>query len=882
MSLSALARVPANTWEGNVEMTDQERQLLEYLELLIRLGDSFEEAGRKLSVIALGDSQTVRRVLSIREEIANTRRHIACNTALVDPEDMPAPWYVGTQQNDRFWPSLQAHLEADQGWTAAVPSLDASSTDIVGLLADPHSPVIRTRGLVLGYVQSGKTANFTATIAKAADAGYRLFIVLSGVHNALRRQTQVRLDQQLYELNKTRWLQLTDENCDFGNPVRALALVAGTDLRLLAVVKKNVSRLTRLRDWLRAADEHGGLDTCPVLIIDDEADQASPNAAKNAELDRTKINQRIVELLQLPRVAYLGYTATPFANVLINPSDVADLYPRNFIYSLQKPPTYFGSEELFGTPQVEDDEDDRARPHDMIRTIPDEEAEYFTQQATGSVPTQVTPSLGDAIRWFLLATAARRARSGQIKHSSMLIHTTMRIDPQLQYLSVIKDLIKGWVGSYDHERDHWRTLWEAEIEREPAERHGLTRIAFDDVWRELRSVLGQVNVVADNSRSTERLIYGNDPATVIAVGGNTLSRGLTLEGLVSSFFLRSAGTYDSLLQMGRWFGYRPGYADLPRIWTTSDLAEDFRFLADVERDMRSEIQRYREENTRPSELPVKIRVHPRMQVTAKSKMQFAVPGDASYSGHRPQTTYFSHLDHSTIAQNAGAARSLLRSALAEGAQADSSTGQLTLRDVSADAILNFTDAYRFHQDTELRSHLLSRYITSQREYGALDLWNVVVVTRRPPAPTMELGLDSNVHLLTRSKLTRSSSHSTANIGTLMSRPDRVADLMSAADTVGMLDAQLLEARTASGRGLLLLYPIDKDSAPKSSALDYRSNLAASDHLIGVAYSFPRAVPGSEPTETVMVDPARLASGQEVIEEYIDDEGSRDDVDLSDV
>ena len=238
---------------------------------------------------------------------------------------------------DVFWPQLKANLEADPSWVAAVPSLDEASTDIVGLLADPHSPTIRTRGLVLGFVQSGKTANFTATIAKAADSGYRLFIVLSGVHNSLRRQTQLRIDEQLVDEFPTRWVGLTDEHRDFGKPVKALPLLSSPDLRLIAVVKKNVSRLTNLRDWLREAQKHGGLDSCPIMIIDDEADQASPNAAKDPELDRTRINERITELLELPRVAYVGYTATPFANVLVNPADDSDIYPRSFMYSLPKP-----------------------------------------------------------------------------------------------------------------------------------------------------------------------------------------------------------------------------------------------------------------------------------------------------------------------------------------------------------------------------------------------------------------------------------------------------------------------------------------------------------------------------------------------------------------
>ena len=137
--------------------------------------------------------------------------------------------------------------------------------------------------------------------------------------------------------------------------MKALPLLAQPNLRLIAVVKKNVSRLTRLRDWLREAHVSGGLDTCPVLIIDDEADQASPNTARNAELDRTRINERLVELLELPRVAYVGYTATPFANVLVNPADTNDIYPRSFIYSLPKPHSYFGSRELFGDTVSEDE-----------------------------------------------------------------------------------------------------------------------------------------------------------------------------------------------------------------------------------------------------------------------------------------------------------------------------------------------------------------------------------------------------------------------------------------------------------------------------------------------------------------------------------------------
>lgn len=867
-----------------MDLTPRERSVLDQLELLLRQNNSLREATNTLTVL-VDDRELVERVAAIRQEIANDRRHIALDTALVDPEDAPEPWYTGPSAEDLFWPAFKSTLEADPGWRDAVASLDAASTDVVGLLAAPHSPTIATRGLVLGHVQSGKTANFTATIAKAADAGYRLFIVLSGVHNALRRQTQLRLDEQLYEPHKTRWLQLTGEDQDFGNPVRALALVAGTDLRLLAVVKKNVSRLTRLRNWLEQANAEGGLNTCPVLIIDDESDQASPNAARDPELDRTKINQLIVDLLGLPRVAYIGYTATPFANVLINPADVRDMYPRSFIYALPKAPTYFGSEELFGRSVVEDDEDETSNPHDMIRNVPVEEAQLYKVSKSVPLVAQVSPALADAIGWFALATAARRVRSGKTQHSSMLIHTTMRVDPQLQYLPVIKEFVKSlrdelMAGS----TQPWERQWKDETKREPAERHALRHVTFQELSPVLAEVLSEVKVVADNSRSTERLIYTDEPAAVIAVGGNTLSRGLTLEGLVSSFFLRTASTYDSLLQMGRWFGYRPGYGDLPRIWTTEDLAEDFRFLAEVERDLRLEVDRHTAEGASPRELPVRLRLHPRMQVTAKNKMHFAVPGEASYSGQRPQTTYFHHRDGAELRANRMAARRLLDEALGPGATLDRQASRVVVRNIPADAVIGFVNDFVFHPDTELRSPLLEGYINGQREYNALETWNLVIITRRPPAAEVDLGLDQPVSLITRSKLARSSTASTANIGTLMSRPDRVADLLDASEAALMTDLQLLDARSESGRGLLLLYPIDKDSVPKASAGARRVPLEAVDHLVGAAFSFPRAAIGSEPADWIQVDPALLSDAEtdsETTDEYIDDEGDRDEVDLSD-
>ena len=868
-----------------MELSAQERALLEQLELLIRQGRSEAEAASTLGVILPGQDDLLARVVAFRHEIAEERRTMAWNNAIFDPEDDDGPWYGGPTSMDVFWPRIKANLEADPSWVEAVPSLDEASTDIVGLLADPHSPTIRTRGLVLGFVQSGKTANFTATIAKAADSGYRLFIVLSGVHNSLRRQTQLRIDEQLVDEFPTRWVGLTDEHRDFGKPVKALPLLASPDLRLIAVVKKNVSRLTNLRDWLREAQKHGGLDSCPIMIIDDEADQASPNAAKDPELDRTRINQRITELLELPRVAYVGYTATPFANILVNPADERDIYPRSFMYSLPKPPTYFGSRELFGQQVSEDEEAESDAAHDMIRIVPTTEAERHATKRLISEGVEVTHELGQAVTWFVLATSARRVRSGVAKHSSMLIHTTMRVAPQLAYIDPIRAFVKQLgVDVAAGRTDLLRLMWEEETAKEPAQRHGVAPVTFDELEEELLATIDGLKVLADNGLSTDRLVYSDEPATVIAVGGNTLSRGLTLEGLISSYFLRSSSTYDTLLQMGRWFGYRSGYGDLPRIWTTQDLADDFEFLADVEDSLRAEITRYRTmDGATPTNLPVRIRLHPKMQATAKVKMNFAVQGEASFSAQRPQTTYFAHRDEKIIDANQKAVASLLTAATASDIVPDRQESRTILRDVPVGLIRDFINGYKFHGDSEITSPLVVKYIDGQLKHGALDRWNVVVIGVKNAKTTVPLGLAYDSPLISRSKLSRSSTQRRAVIGTLMSKPDRVADLVPAADVRRETpDTELQKLRDDDGRGLLVLYPIDRDSLPKKGA-DNREPLDAVDHLIGVALCFPTAKSGTEPVSTIQValtEQSQLEEADEM-DEYQDTEGSQDEVNLGD-
>lgn len=870
-------------------LSEMEQAVLEQLEMLLRQNRSVDDAVGQLARMGI-DTSLLSRIVTYRTDLASAQRSriVTDGRALFDPELVGAPWYTGSSENDVFWPRLRDTLMTSEGWAGAVPSLDESSHDIVSLLQNPHLPQINTRGLVVGHVQSGKTASFTATIAKAADAGYRMFIVLSGVHNALRRQTQVRLDRQLHDLEPTRWLTLTSVERDFGNPVKALAPMAGSQLRLLAVVKKNASRLRRLRDWLRAAERGGGFDTCPVLIIDDESDQATPNAARNADLDRTRINELIVEILDLPRVAYVGYTATPFANVLVNPADCADVYPRHFIYALKKAPEYFGPEELFG---LDRSEDEGVADHDMIRLVPEEEADQHRVRSGQPFSALVTPELARSIRWFVLATAARRARSGSADHSSMLIHTTQRVVPQFGYLKPVKDYLRNIEAELLASTALLQAQWEQESVAEPAELHGLRPIAFDELLPQLKGVLADTQVVVDNGSSLERLLYDDEAATtVIAIGGNTLSRGLTLEGLTSSYFLRGAGTYDTLLQMGRWFGYRPGYGDLPRIWTTAELADGFRFLAQVERDIRLDIDRYATELATPEDVPVRIRLHPKMRVTGPLRMQFAVPASLSFSGQRPQTIKFRHRDQTVVSENLEATRAVIVKAIEDGSVPEFLGEKVILRDVAVGHVLWYLSKYHFHPDSEMTSELVTQYVNNQVSHGQLRTWNVAVVTRgKPVRGQIDLGLGGPVNLIERSKFRDSSTPLDADIGTLMSKPDRVADIMEARDAASMHDHALVARRTESGRALLILYPIAADSQPRSpnsGARKLREPLGAVDDLIGLALAFPRAPHQTDPTSTVAVDLSRLPrldpeEPEEADVEYTDIEGDQNDVDFGD-
>lgn len=767
-------------------------------------------------------------------------------------------WYPGASAEDPDWGTLLSILRGDGWGDEPIEQLDTASTKVLAHMPDPLSPAsFHSVGLVLGYVQSGKTTNFTSVIAKAADAGYRLFIVLSGIHNGLRLQTQDRLNDQLWERNRTRWHRLTDEN-DFVMTPNVDAVLSA-DQSTLAVVKKNGARLRALRRWLMGA-RPDVLARCPIMIIDDEADQASVNTAK-PDRNPTTINRLVRGLVyDLPKVAYVGYTATPFANVLIEPGN-DDLYPSDFIIDLPRPESYIGPEAVFGREPLQFDPDGEMEPgHDFIRSVPDSELAELRPRGAASradFSPQVTPSLGSALRYFLLSTAARRARGRGNRHSTALVHSSQYTDAHRKTADVIRVELRrlrdALVAKDAGLLDELRGQWDDEVDAVPASDFGLEPVAWDELVVHLPAVATDVEVIVDNSLSNERLNYPSDRGRVIvAVGGNTLSRGLTLEGLSVSFFVRTASAYDTLLQMGRWFGYRSGYGDLTRIWLPDDMRGWFHHLATVEAEIRSDIARYDTEHLTPQDFGPRIRTHPTLAITAASKMRAATDAEVSYSGRRIQTILFNHRDHEWLGGNLAAARSLIERVADAPRAVPPASGKLgvtIIGPVPSAEIVRFVQEYRFHENSrDLNSKTIARYLTERAAAGDLTHFRIAVMGRHPEVErlgSIELGVGRPVAAINRARLQVIGGRDYADIKALMSRSDRAIDLNISDEALGNLtEGQIAKMRNVPGEGghgdgtgLLALYPISRWSAPTRDART-RDPLNAVDDVIGVGLVFP--------------------------------------------
>jgi hypothetical protein len=527
-----------------------------------------------------------------------------------------------------------------------VQSLDSITDQILDHLENPNKDGLwQRRGLVVGHVQSGKTANYTGLICKAADSGYRVIIVLAGLLNSLRSQTQERIEEGFVgrstrtserpqvgvgEIDQTRSpVCFTNYYNDFKDAIANQIGLRINDLKEPAVfvVKKNKRSLNALLNWLQNNNLHR-LRDLPMLLIDDEADHASINTHSDPN-ETTAINQGIRELLEaFGRAAYVGYTATPFANIFINPNTKDemlgdDLFPRNFILSLDAPSNYIGPNQIFG---------DDADPG-VIKEIDDVEQFIPSTHNKDYVPPENLPdSLMQAVRSFVLIKTARAINGQNRAHNSMMVNITrftavhgwirLRLE---RFLTDMRAAIVNNCGLPEIEAlknseiAALKELWETDFVQ--------LGISWSDIQTSLHEAVSQIEIIEVNASSrASKLDYSSqnypNGHNVIAVGGLGLSRGLTLEGLTVSYFLRNSVMYDTLMQMGRWFGYRDGYDQYCRIFMTDAAVSWYSHIAGVMDELRDELRRMKAAGMTPKDFGLCVRNHPdALIITAVNKMR---------------------------------------------------------------------------------------------------------------------------------------------------------------------------------------------------------------------------------------------------------------------
>jgi hypothetical protein len=770
-----------------------------------------------------------------------------------------------------YWPRQRQYLVARLHRSPVeMESLDNATDTILAHLEDPRPegpPNFNVRGLVVGHIQSGKTANFSALIAKATDVGYKLVIVLSGIHNALRQQTQRRLARELGLVGGgvgipepgRQWVAFTTDELtgDFHAGNANAAVLQGNE-RVLLVVKKNATVLRRLIQWM------GGNVPAPlpVLIIDDEADQASINTGANRppleevadlnaddlegnnredELNPSVINGLIRQLLaSFRRVSYVAYTATPFANVLINHEAMdrevlEDLYPRDFIISLPRPVGYVGADRLFGRGALAGETED-VTGLDVIEIVPELDVDMLAPlEGLENFDPELPPSLRTAFLDFVLAIAGRALRSGNLDFAaSMLVHTHHRTRVQNRVAELVRQhldqLRQQW--RYDREsiRHALRERWETRFRPLVREVNAANDATFEQVEEQITQLLrNPLTVLVLNSESDDVLDHDADPRLkAVLIGGNRLSRGLTLEGLLVSYFVRRTYYFDTLLQMGRWFGYREDYLDLTRLTTTEELAGLFRDVALAEEELRREIARYERERLTPLDFGPRIRCHPAMLITSRAKMGSGQLTAVSYAAQLVQTINFRLDSPPWLERNLDATKRFLSSL---GPPERVERARYIWSRVDARRVVDFLADYQSDpRNTFIDAPMLREYIARQNNQDELVRWYVCVVsqTRGGPLGDEDLGVEGHraIHTIGRAQLARR----VGSIGVLVNPASAAGEPGTGDEEVGLTRPQLVQARAnVTGQfplgqalrserdpaeGLLLIYPVSRESRPR--------------------------------------------------------------------
>lgn len=788
-----------------------------------------------------------------------------------------------------------------------IKSITYESLAIVNKLEPPiSSRRVKNKGLVYGNVQSGKTASMCAVIAQYATMGCKLVIVLSGTTDKLRDQTQKRMIKDLCIEDGVgegySWKLIT-------NPSDAIArrsLPLSADMNsldktvLIGVFKKNASILRRLNDYYITVPENGKenvkYNRLPVLIIDDECDQASPNVGKGSDNDeRSAINRELVRMIgAFPFVSYIGYTATPFANVLNEAPSENSLYPSSFIAMLKEKKNYYGASALFGLgEEFEEYQDEKDQNLDIIDDSLDDSKDSPIPYA----------KIRESIVYFLTATGVREWRGQQLndsqminQHSTMMIHTSgitiehksyaeavekivssLKTELASSPLTLCDEVVSVWNKVYKKKRDANIRAIEQNSFTTPIENYIIPEDR--EIFGLFRQELARVEIKTDNYSTPmeDRLDYPDDKACCyIVVGGNTLSRGFTLIGLLVTLFTRRVNTYDALLQMGRWFGYRIGYEDLPRLWMSKGIHKKFMHLTGIEYDLKTAIQRYSSEGATPTELAIPIRTTPHFQIVRKKAMRDFVRSSINYSGRRPQTISFIN-ESEWLLKNKRACERLVADNIAclskysESELSNRFIEGYLLEDISSKSVELFLNTYQFAENNNgLDKDLLLKY-KEQAEKNMGIKWNLVVKSlQKPKSDPIDVG-GLTVNRLERAKINDDDSN--LNLKAIASPTDILCCVDKKCLTVPLekLDnpkkfaqrSQYFKSIGETEPCVIIMYPIYSQSHPSKKGSS-RKDLNAKEDVFGISIVFPNISRKSNMNtyDSVSIDLSNYSSAEE--------------------
>ncbi|MFB6343861.1 Z1 domain-containing protein [Saccharicrinis sp. FJH62] len=810
------------------------------------------------------------------------------------------PWLYKTQIDYKYWSRYESLIRVEKP-SFPIIGLDDKTNQILDNCMNPKtSGSWASKGMVVGNVQSGKTANYIGLVNKALDAGYKLVVVFAGIHNTLRAQTQDRIDEGIIGRKSVDLIQkrptnkygvgyFSKENTkpiyaytstpyfvregakamkhgDFDiNKARELNVPIDGDSPTILVIKKNKAILENLITWLAPfcnsnIDGVNKISGIPLFVIDDEADNASVNSGD--KYDIKTINKLIRTLINLfNQSTFIGYTATPYANLFI-PEDWVeeqmvnikghnfqigpDIFPRNFIVNIHPPSNYVGALNIFGfenpiTGEIKE-------PLDLIRIVNDQEPCFPTKLNSNNkdnIPEDIFDlpySLKEAVKSFILSCAIREVRGQTKKDNSMLIHVARYVKWIDRVASIVNELMYDYKNQIKSKQgfllEELKQLFLTDFEPTTIDVKQnlnytdpkISTCSWSDVEKRLRFVAERIKVKAvhGSKKGLEYEDYGDinyndydEGLYVIAVGGDKLARGLTLEGLTISYFLRTSRMYDALMQMGRWFGYRPGYVDLCRLYTTEEIRLWYRHITMATEDMRADFDEMVQYKMKPYEYQLKVMSHPGMlSITSANKMREHTKLTVGYSGKLIQTYSFSK-SNEYLQNNWNSFNSFIKQlASPKKNRVSNRIKDLFWENINSKFIIEFINSYM--SDQPLRLDTITSYIVLQNNTGKLLDWDVsIIANSRKTVIVKRISNTESVDVYTKKLICEDieiglpvrnmidvGNHIEVG-GNKMAILDKHARMIG----LGIDDSQLKEKeienrRAELGRPLLVIYPID--------------------------------------------------------------------------